>query len=409
MKLTKTTALLLTGGILLSATACSVTRDSEAAGSAFSARTSCDVDGNSQGVSDSTIALGMFTPMTGPASTAGLGALEGFEYAIEKVNAEGGVQGRTIELAVEDDQYDAAVAQKAIRRLETDKKVFAVAGGVGTPNFVAVLPYIKENGIPAVGPYAPSNQVGVIENPDVYMIWPNYIDEFEAALSWLMKEEPAASVSFVQQVGDVGDDALTGIERALEGTGVELATIETVEATTTDFTAIAQSLKNAGSELVVFISGPVVVGQAIKAMHQLGYEPRTLGPSDLTDETFAAEFPEESDGMIVATRTTPNTSSDPLVQEFVTGFTEATGSAPTMWNAVGYTQAMITIEALENAEALTRDCFEYALDQMEEFETGFIPPVTFGPENRQGVNAVGVGKITKDGIVEVAPFQVLAD
>jgi len=113
--------------------------------------------------------------------------------------------------------------------------------------------------------------------------------------------------------------------------------------------------------------------------------------------------------MIVATRTTPNTSSDPLVQEFVTGFTEATGSAPTMWNAVGYTQAMITIEALENAEALTRDCFEYALDQMEEFETGFIPPVTFGPENRQGVNAVGVGKITKDGIVEVAPFQVLAD
>lgn len=409
MKFSKTAALLLAGGVLLNVSACSMTRESAEAGTSFTPRTTCDADGNSQGISDSTISLGMFTPMTGPASTAGLGALEGFNYAIDKANAAGGVQGRTIELAVEDDQYDAAVAQKAIRRLETDTEVFAVAGGVGTPNFVAVLPYIKENGIPAVGPYAPSNQVGVIENPDVYMIWPNYVDEFEAALSWIMEEQPAKSISFVQQVGDVGDDALAGIERALEGTGVELATIETVEATTTDFTAIAQSLKNANSELVVFISGPVVVGQSIKAMHQLGYTPRTLGPSDLTDETFAEEFPAESNGMIVPTRTTPNTSTDPLVQEFVTGFTEANGTAPTMWNAVGYTQAMITLEALENAEALTRDCFEYALDQMEGFETGFIPPVTFGPSNRQGVNAVGVGQIMDGEITEVAPFQVLAD
>ena len=413
MKKQKT--LMATGVALLAAalalSGCATRGSSTGSGSAAeagTARTTCDVKGNSQGITSSTIKLGMFTPLTGPVADPGNGALDGFNFAVDEANAAGGVKGRKIQLVTQDDQYDTTIAQQAARKLETSDKVFAFAGGVGTPNFVAVLPYIKQNHIPAVGPYAPSNQVGVMENPDVYMIWPNFIDEFNVSVSWMLKNEPVKSLSFMEQTGDVGDDALTGIKEALKGSGLSLGTIQTTEPTTTDFSAIAQALKKENSEMVIMLAGPVVVGQAIAAMHQIGYYPKLLAQSDLTDESWLSEYGESGEGMIVATKTAPIAgSTDPLVTGFATAFEAKTGKAPTMWNTAGYTQALVTIEALKKSKALTRDCFELALDTMKDFKTGFIPPVTFGFDSRQGTNAVGVAKIEDSKVVQVAPFQLV--
>lgn len=399
----------LTVATALVATGCATRGDtSEGQASATrTARTSCDTNGVAQGITDSKIKLGMFTPLTGPLAAPGNGALKGFQFALDKVNAAGGVQGRQVEVVAEDDQYDAAVAQQAARRLETSEGVFAFAGGIGTPNFVGVLPFIKEKHIPAVGPYAPSNQVGVMQNPDVYMIWPNFIDEYNVALSWLMKEQKPKSISFVQQVGDVGDDALTGINQALDGSGLTIGTTQTVEPTMTDFSAVAQALKNENSELVALIAGPVVVGQVIAAMNQIGYKPKLLAQSDITDESFLSEYGDAVEGMTVPTKVAPFSSDEPLVQEFVSEYTKTTGAAPTMWNAVGYTQALVTIKALQDAPALTRDCLALSLETMKDFKTGLIPPVTFGPNSRQGTNAVGVARIEDGKAVQVAPFQTV--
>lgn len=395
---------------IAAATGCTATRGAEPASTSptGTARTSCDEEGNAQGVTDTTIKLGSFTPLTGPVADPGSSGLAGLQYAIDEVNAAGGIDGRQLELVVEDDQYDASVALQAARRLNESDEVFAFVGGVGTPNFVGVLPYIKQNAIPSVGPYAPSNQIGIMDNPDVFMIWPNFIDEFDVAVSWMMENEPVESISLVQQVGDVGDDALTGIEKALDGTGMELTTIQTVEPTTTDFSAIAQALRNADTEMVMFIAGPVVVGQVIQAMAQIGYTPRLLGQSDMTDESWLSEFGDVGEDMIVATKVAPFGSDDPLVQEFVDKWTASEGSAPSMWNAAGYTQGLVTIEGLRTAPALTRDCFEFALETMSGFETGLIPPVTFAFDSRQGTNAVGVAKIEDSKVVQVAPFQLVS-
>ena len=408
------TAALTTGlvAVSLALTGCATREDAAAAPAPEAGGDMCTTDagGNSQGVTDDSILLGAFTPMTGPVADPGNGALDGFRVALDALNAEGGIDGRTVELLAEDDQYDASVALQAARRLNEEKKVFALAGGVGTPNFVGVLPYIKEKGIPAIGPYAPSNQVGVIENPDVYMIWPNFIDEYEVGMTYVLGGDDAPeSVSLVRLIGDTGDDARTGLEKALEGTGIELAAVEEVEATTTDFSSIALSLKNAGADMVATIITNPQTAQLIRAMEQVGYTPRLLAQSDMTDESYTSEYGDISEGMIVPTKVAPYTSEDALVQDFVTTFTEATGKAPTMWNGVGYVQALVTFEALREAPVLTRECFEQTLDQMDGFETGLIPPVTFSATSRQGTNAVGVGVIEGGKVVEAAPFQVIGD
>lgn len=379
--------------------------DSQDAGEATEeAAEVCDVNGNSQGITDDAIVLGAFTPLTGPVADPGNGAVAGQQVVFDEVNAAGGIDGRSIELITADDKYDPAEAQSAARRLNEQDGVFAFSGGVGTPNFVAVLPYIQSEAIPAIGPYAPSNQVGVIDNPNVYMIWPNFVDEFQVSTRYLIEEIQPEKIAMIQMQGDVGDDALQGVQNALEGSDYELDVIVPVEATTTDYSPMVQELKDSGADWVISINQPTGTGQVIQAAQKIGYEPNWLTQSDMTDGGWVGAFGADADGLLAATKAAPLSSDDPLVQEFVTKYQEATGDEPTLWNAVGYAQALVTVEALRNAPALTRDCLEYSLQNMEGFETGLIPPVTFSADSRQGTSAVGVAQI-QDGVVnQVAPF-----
>jgi len=65
------------------------------------------------------------------------------------------------------------------------------------------------------------------------------------------------------------------------------------------------------------------------------------------------------------------------------------------------------VKALQDAKALTRSCLMAALEGMKDFKTGILPPVTFGPTERQGVNAVGLVQLQGDHTVEVVPFRSL--
>lgn len=364
----------------------------------------CDVNGNAQGISDSTIKLGAFTPLTGPVADPGNGTLTGQQIVFDKVNAEGGIDGRQIELIVVDDKYDPAEAQKSVRKLNEQDEVFAISGGVGTPNFVATLPYIKSEAIPAIGPYAPSNQVGVMDNPNVYMIWPNYVDEFEVTTKYLLETVKPKKIAMIQMQGDVGDDALAGVEKALEGSDYTLDDIVAVEATTTDYSPMVQQLKDTGADWVISINQPTGTGQVIQAAKKIGYEPRWLTWSGMTDASWIAAFPDDADGIVAATLTASFDDPDPLVQQFVSDIKAETGADPTVWNAVGYAQGLVTVEALRNAPSLTRECLEYSLQQIQGFETGIIPPVSFGPDSRQGTSAVGIAEIVDGRVTELAPF-----
>ena len=404
---------ILGGALALALTAsvigCSVQRGDDSASSGEAAAGgSCSAEGVTQGVSDDAIKLGFMGPLTGGAANLGNGTLAGLELAIDQANEAGGVQGRQLELISKDDQYDAGVAQRAIRELDTNDEIFLLSGGVGTPNFVGIMPYLEQNGITAIGPYAPSNQVGVIESPETFMIWPNFTDEFTVGMRYINETQSPESVALVRMEGDVGDDGLRGLETALDGSGVEVDPILTVEADTVDFTSIAQTLKNENPDTVVLISPSDNIGQMIKAMHAVDFHPQTLGQSDMNDASFLDAFGSDAEGMIITSMMTPLTSDRQEIVDFIADFEEKNGETPSHWNQVGYVQGLVTIEALQNAEHLTRECVVDALENMTEFDTGFIPPITFSPDSRQGTAAVMVGTIEDSSVTQLADFQPVA-
>lgn len=63
------------------------------------------------------IKIGLLQPLTGPVSAAGIAIKDAAEIAVEEVNEAGGINGRPIELAIEDTANDPAQCTSAANKV----------------------------------------------------------------------------------------------------------------------------------------------------------------------------------------------------------------------------------------------------------------------------------------------------
>ena len=106
--------------------------------------------GGAPGVTSSQIDVGSIANVTGPLSADFAPIVNGVEAYFAMVNAEGGVAGRKLKLAYqEDDQGSPTVDLAVAQKLVTQDHVFAVVG-VGTPFFGAAK-FLAQQGTPTFG------------------------------------------------------------------------------------------------------------------------------------------------------------------------------------------------------------------------------------------------------------------
>ena len=352
----------------------------------------CDPAATGPGISDNEILLGATMPLSGSGAAGGLGVKRGQEAYYKMINDAGGVQGRKIEVKILDDAYDPSTAQKQMRQLVQNDKIFAVSGGEGTPNFLGVVPFLKRQSVPAIAPYAPSDELGTMKTPNIFMASVNYVEEFDILTRAVLEKNKVSKISLVGVSGNVGDNAKAGIERAVKGKGIKVDYVAETPGTT-NFTPIASQLKSGGADWVFLILTNADTGGLLKAMQRVGYSPKTAAWSGMSDDSYLKEFGSLSEGMLVALETADLRTADPMVAKFRSDFQTQTGKAPTKFDELGWVQAQLTTEALKRAKGPSRPCLIKALESMKDVQTGILPPVTWGPDDRAGVDAVGIGQI----------------
>jgi ABC-type branched-subunit amino acid transport system substrate-binding protein len=370
------------------------------------AAATCDPNEKSPGVTSSEIKLGATMPLTGSAAAGGIGASAAAKAYYDMINAVGGVQGHKISFTVLDDEYKPATAERQMRALVQRDRVFAIAGGEGTPNFLAIVPLLEREGVPAISPYAPSSELGSTKTPHIFMTSVNYITEFAIMARYVKDTYHPKSFSLVGVQGNVGDDAKAGMEQGIGDPSIKISYIPEVPGTP-DFTPIATQLRDFGADWTFLILTNDDTGQLLQAMHRIGYKPQTAAWPGMDDENYLKPYAAVSQGMIVAEETAHLDSPDPLVKQFVADFTKETGHAPSKFEELGWVQAELVVRALQGAKALTRSCLMASLENIRDFKTGILPPISFGSDKRQGVNAVGLVQVKGDKTIEIVPFRAL--
>ncbi len=96
------------------------------------------------------IKIGSVLSVSGPAAFLGDPELKTLQMYIEKINAEGGVLGRKLELVHYDDGSDAAKANGFTKRLIESDKVDVLIGGTTTGATMAMAPLVDKAGLPFI-------------------------------------------------------------------------------------------------------------------------------------------------------------------------------------------------------------------------------------------------------------------
>ncbi|MDA9391020.1 branched-chain amino acid ABC transporter substrate-binding protein [Bradyrhizobium sp. CCBAU 45394] len=228
------------------------------------------------GASDTEIKIGNIMPYSGPASAyAVIGKTE--EAYFNKINAEGGINGRKIKFISYDDGYSPPKTVEQARKLVESDGVLLIFGSLGTSTNGAIRKYMNEKKVPQLFVASGASKWNDPRQYPWTMGWqPSYASEARIYAKYVMKEKPDAKIGVLYQNDDFGKDYLKGLKGGL---GAKASMIVVEEAYDTSEPAVDEhvvKLKASGADVFISITTPKFAAQAIKKAAEINWHPMQI-------------------------------------------------------------------------------------------------------------------------------------
>ncbi|MCA1389966.1 ABC transporter substrate-binding protein [Bradyrhizobium sp. IC3123] len=225
------------------------------------------------GASDTEIKIGNIMPYSGPASGyAAIGRTE--EAYFNKINAEGGINGRKIRFISYDDGYSPPKTVEQARKLVESDNVLLIFGSLGTSTNSAIRKYMNEKKVPQLFVASGASKWNEPKQYPWTMGWqPSYVSEARIYAKYIMKEKPNGKIGVLYQNDDFGKDYLNGLK---EGLGAKASMIVREEAYDTSEPAIDErvvKLKAAGADIFISLTNQKFAAQGIKKAAEINWHP----------------------------------------------------------------------------------------------------------------------------------------
>jgi branched-chain amino acid transport system substrate-binding protein len=218
------------------------------------------------------IRIGNTMPYTGPAAAYGIVGKVIAAY-FNKVNAEGGINGRKISFISYDDAYDPAKTVELTHRLVEEDKVLLIFAGLGTATSAAVENYLNTNQVPQLFVASGATRWDDPTNfPWTMGFQPSYQTEGRIYAQYLMQAHRGSKVAVLYQSDEYGMDILKGLKDGLRG---KLPIVAEVPYATSDSSLDPQisKLKSSGADVLVDAATPKFAAMAIRRVGEIGWKP----------------------------------------------------------------------------------------------------------------------------------------
>ncbi len=250
-----------------------------------------------QGVTDDTIKIGNTAATSGGFAGVGVPFNHAIEAYIQRVNDDGGINGRMIEFIHYDDEFNEELGISYTQELVEEDKVFALVGHFGTPTVGATRDYLNGIGIPRVY-YATG--VRALFNPDAegnerssFPVQPIFDAEGEVIVARAYDEYDVDTIGVIYTNDDAGLGILNGAEIRAEALGIDLVTRQ-VDAGEIDYSAAANALVgNDDVDVVIAAANQEPAKIMIQALHTAGNTKPVFTSYVSADATFIEDVSEE--------------------------------------------------------------------------------------------------------------------
>jgi branched-chain amino acid transport system substrate-binding protein len=329
------------------------------------------------------IKIGAFLSLTGATSAYGISASNAVKLAADETNAGGGIDGKQIQIDIEDDESNTQQVPDIVNHLIKEHKVHAlIAEPVSTRAMVAA-------------PIAQQNQIVMISSASVkpelttqgdYIFRACFISstEGDAIAKFAVDHLKAKSAAII--LDDKNDYAvvLAGFfADSFKKRGGQIATEQKYEANATELSAQLNAIKTAAPDIVFapgfYTTAPLVAREVKKA----GIKATLIGSDGWDSPNLLDAGSEPFEGVYFANHFWAG-SDDPVTKKFVTDYRAKYGVAPDAGAATAYDAARMLFDAFKRAKSTESAAVRNALAQTKDFP-GVTGKITLDPNRNAQV------------------------
>ena len=349
---------------------------------------------------EETIKVGAVFSLTGANSPLGVPEKQAVELLVKQINDSGGIDGKKLEVIIEDDKSDNTEAVKAIKKLVTKDKVIAVLGSSGTGPSLGMAKFAEAQKIPLISMAAARDlttpvRKGIFKTPHTDMHATKMMYKF-------LQQKGIKKIAALHDSNPYGSSFMQQLEKFAPEYGLSIVSKEKYGTKDQSMSSQLTKIKNTDAEAIIIAGtnpGPATI---VKEAKQLGIKIPLVSSHGSANLQFLQLAGEDAEGvyMVAEKILAPEQidASDPqaeIVQKFVKDYEAAYKQKPNGFAGYSYDGLNILVEALKSVKG---DVSKLS-DAIEKVQyVGVTGEFTFSPQDHNGLTGESMIMVeVKDG------------
>jgi branched-chain amino acid transport system substrate-binding protein len=358
-----------------------------------------------QGLTDTEIRIGMWTPLSGPLSLLGTSTRDAVRLWADEVNGRGGIHGRKIKFIAYDDAGSPQEAQAAVRRLLSQDDVFALIGGSVSGSTLPVRQVIDRAKVPFIASVSSNINLMKPFSRYIFRIYANENALSDVLVSWTIKDLKSKKPAIIYTSNDYGVGGYRAIGEYLKNEhGINIVAAERYNPTDQDFSAQLLRVRSSGADALIIYSFAAEAGIIVRQAKELGLDLPIVGGAATATPLFQRAAGDAARGFyaVYPIPELTETSKSPAVLRYrkMLDQLHPTGmpaGRPSEYDFLSYSAAKTLELALEKSgRNLDRETLVKQLEAIKSLDTGLIFPISFSADNHEATSHASIIRVGDD-------------
>lgn len=372
------------------------------------AATGCRATDGGETSDGDTFRVGVLLGLTGNYAALGEPERAAIELYFDRLNEQGGINGRDVELVVADSASDESEAVNQLRKLATQENVHAVLGPSSSGEGIALKPVSKSLQVPTIALASSEDIVNPVDEAEyMFRQYTSTPLSLQAQLEYV-QEQGWNRVALLAANDGYGQDPVNMLPDMVSDYDAELVASEVFPPDSTDMTAQLTRIARGNPDVVLVWSGVAGTNAVIaRNARSIGLDAQLFHSPGAGSKDFITNGGAAADGTLVqASKINVDVSRIPkddpqydVMKNFADAYQAEYGNAPGQYAGNGWDGARILETALEGvAEGTTgtqevRDAIRDSLEQDVNGVVGINAIYTFDEENHDPSGTAGLAII----------------
>jgi branched-chain amino acid transport system substrate-binding protein len=345
--------------------------------------------GQQGGADSGPFKIGAVLDITGAGASLGVPERDTLIMLTEELNAAGGIDGRQVEMIIEDDASTEDGAARATSKLINEDQVHVLLGASRTGPSLAMRPIAESTPIPMISLAA---NAAIVNGSQ----WVFKTAQNDSVVIENIVADAAAkgyrTLALARDASGFGEGVRELFDQIGAPSGVSVVAVETFAPDATDFTAQMVNIRNANADAVVIWGIPPAAGLAQKAYVQLGVGKPVYQSHGIGNQVFLDTAAESADGLVaplgrlvVADQLPADDPQKQVITDFVADYRDRYSAAPSTFAGHAYDGFQLAVDALRTVGTDPQAIRDH-LEKVSDF-VGISGTFSMSPEDHSGLDA----------------------